>query len=135
MLFSIFIFYLQKKDCPTCPLNSPRGLAHVLFQIANVYDRRGGAEAAAQAVHWFELLSSRAMHMHDPGVLARLGAVYFKEEDEAKALHYFSEVGFCCFVFRRFFARQFRKWGGKAERKGRARGGGAGDGTTRRARS
>jgi len=59
----------------------------VMYQIANVYDH---LENYRQAVKWFEILNSRIMH-HDPGVLARLGCIHSKQEDEAKALHYYSE--------------------------------------------
>jgi intraflagellar transport protein 88 len=36
------------------------------------------------------MLHSRVLH--DPGVLARLGSVHSKHDDEAKALHYYSEA-------------------------------------------
>lgn len=58
----------------------------VIYQIGNVYDHLGNYKLG---IKWFELLHSHVMH--DPGVLARLGAIHSKYEDEAKALHYYSE--------------------------------------------
>lgn len=38
-------------------------------------------------VKWFEMLSS--LVPNDPGVLAKLGAIHARFEDETKALHYY----------------------------------------------
>eukprot|EP01018_Ginkgo_biloba_P020682 Gb_35171 [translate_table: standard] len=43
-----------------------------------------------QAIKWLEMVITRVMH--DAGVLALLGNLYSKCEDEAKALHYYSEA-------------------------------------------
>lgn len=56
-------------------------------QIASLYEVTGPPK---QAIKWLEMLHTRVLH--DPGVLARLGAVHSKHDDEAKALHYFSEA-------------------------------------------
>jgi hypothetical protein len=46
-----------------------------------------------QAVKWLEMLSS--LVPNDPGVLARLGAIHARADDETRALHYYqvSELG------------------------------------------
>lgn len=43
-----------------------------------------------QAVKWLEMLSS--LVPNDPGVLARLGAIHARADDETRALHYY-QVG------------------------------------------
>ena len=45
---------------------------------------------ALQAVKWLEMLSS--LVPNDPGVLARLGAIFARQDDETRALHYY-QVG------------------------------------------
>jgi len=42
-----------------------------------------------QAVKWLEFLNT--LVPHDPGVLAKLGAIHARYDDEAKALHYYQE--------------------------------------------
>lgn len=61
----------------------------VLYQIANCYDIMGDFKAT---VKWFEMLSS--LVPNDPGVLARLGAIHARFDDDVKALHYY-QVGKC----------------------------------------
>jgi intraflagellar transport protein 88 len=59
----------------------------VLYQIGNCYDLLSDFK---QAVKWFEMLSS--LLPNDPGVLAKLGAIHARFDDEIKALHYY-QVG------------------------------------------
>ena len=42
-----------------------------------------------QAIKWLEIVNTRAMH--DAGLLAMLGSLHAKLNDEPKALHYYSE--------------------------------------------
>jgi intraflagellar transport protein 88 len=42
-----------------------------------------------QAIKWLEFLNT--LVPNDPGVLARLGAIHAKYDDEAKALHFYQE--------------------------------------------
>jgi len=42
-----------------------------------------------QAMKWYQILISKTPT--EPSVLARLGALCAREEDESQALHYFSE--------------------------------------------
>ncbi len=60
----------------------------MIHQIATTYDMMGDFK---NAVKWFEMLTS--LVPNDPGVLARLGAIHARFDDEAKALHYY-QVGF-----------------------------------------
>ena len=43
-----------------------------------------------QATKWFNILTTRVPT--DPGILARLGQIYSREEDEAQAFHYHLEA-------------------------------------------
>lgn len=56
----------------------------VLWQLANCYDIMGDFR---QAVKWLEMLSS--LVPNDPGVLAKLGAIHARFDDEPRALHYY----------------------------------------------
>lgn len=57
----------------------------MIYQIASVHDMLGDY---ASAVKWMDMLSS--LVPNDPGVLARLGAIHARFDDEARALHYYS---------------------------------------------
>lgn len=63
--------------------NSPE----VMYQIANLYDITGKYRTALK---WFNLLTSRLPS--DPGVLARMGQMLNKDEDDGQAFHYHMEV-------------------------------------------
>lgn len=70
----------------------------VLYQIANLHDIMGNYRQAAK---WFNILLScfgsngkrnrHAKHVVDPGVLARLGQIFNKDDDETQAFHYHLE--------------------------------------------
>ncbi|RLN88754.1 hypothetical protein BBJ28_00009809 [Nothophytophthora sp. Chile5] len=72
--------------------------AEVLYQIANLHDIMGNYRQAAK---WFNILLScfggndknerNAKNVADPGVLARLGQIFNKDDDENQALHYHLE--------------------------------------------
>ena len=84
--------------------------AEVIYNIANLHDqmgtpatdlsrarllpltyqRRGGTGNMRQATKWFNILTTRVPT--DPGILARLGQIYSREEDEAQAFHYHLEA-------------------------------------------
>ncbi|CAM9373440.1 unnamed protein product, partial [Phaeothamnion confervicola] len=72
--------------------------AEVLYHIANLYETHRQASFLIQgtpaidlraAAKWFELLLARVPT--DPGVLARLGRIAGKEDDESQAYHYHME--------------------------------------------
>ena len=69
-----------------CQTSSPP--PQVIYQISNCYDLLGDFK---NAVKWLEMLSSLAPN--DPGVLAKLGAIHARFDDEAKALHYYQVGG------------------------------------------
>ena len=58
----------------------------VVWQIADLFDISNQPRAA---IKWFKILNARVPT--DPGVLARIGNIYLKEEDEAQAFHYHQE--------------------------------------------
>jgi len=58
----------------------------VLWQIADLFD---SANQSRTAIKWFKILN--ALVPTDPSVLARIGNIYLKEEDEAQAFHYHHE--------------------------------------------
>ncbi|KAL3662972.1 hypothetical protein V7S43_011916 [Phytophthora oleae] len=70
----------------------------VLYQIANLHDVMGNYRQAAK---WFNILLScfgsndkrdrNAKNVADPGVLARLGQIFNKDDDETQAFHYHLE--------------------------------------------
>ncbi|KAG7390050.1 hypothetical protein PHYPSEUDO_009012 [Phytophthora pseudosyringae] len=72
--------------------------AEVLYQIANLHDIMGNYRQAAK---WFNILLScfgsndkrdrNAKNVADPGVLARLGQIFNKDDDETQAFHYHLE--------------------------------------------
>lgn len=68
-------------------LPPPASALQVIHQIATTYDMMGDFK---NAVKWFEMLTS--LVPNDPGVLARLGAIHARFDEEAKALHYY-QVG------------------------------------------
>ena len=60
----------------------------VIYQIANCHDLLANETGDFKAtVKWFEMLSS--LVPNDPGVLAKLGAIHARFDDEIKALHYY----------------------------------------------
>ena len=58
----------------------------VVWQIADLFDI---SNQPRTAIKWFKILNARVPT--DPGVLARIGNIYLKEEDEAQAFHYHQE--------------------------------------------
>ena len=58
----------------------------VVWQIADLFDI---SNQPRPAIKWFKILNARVPT--DPGVLARIGNIYLKEEDEAQAFHYHQE--------------------------------------------
>ena len=58
----------------------------VMWQIADLYDQTSQTRSA---IKWFKLLNARVPT--DPSVLARIGNIYLKEDDEAQAFHYHQE--------------------------------------------
>ncbi|RHY33933.1 hypothetical protein DYB32_001280 [Aphanomyces invadans] len=62
----------------------------VLYQIANLHDMMGNYRQAAK----FNILLScfgSAKNIADPGVLARMGQIFNKDDDETQAFHYHLE--------------------------------------------
>eukprot|EP01061_Rhynchopus_euleeides_P019978 TRINITY_DN32714_c0_g1_i1.p1 TRINITY_DN32714_c0_g1~~TRINITY_DN32714_c0_g1_i1.p1 ORF type:complete len:752 (+),score=345.02 TRINITY_DN32714_c0_g1_i1:306-2258(+) len=55
----------------------------VIYQLANLYDLIGRHD---MAVEWFRKAPT------DPAILARLGAIFAKEDDESQAFHYHMEA-------------------------------------------
>ncbi|KDO26432.1 hypothetical protein SPRG_08235 [Saprolegnia parasitica CBS 223.65] len=63
----------------------------VIYQIANLNDMMGNYR---QAVKWFNILLScfgSSKCVADPGVLARLGQIHNKDDDETQAFHFHLE--------------------------------------------
>ncbi|RHY07859.1 hypothetical protein DYB25_000943 [Aphanomyces astaci] len=63
----------------------------VLYQIANLHDMMGNYRQAAK---WFNILLScfgSAKNIADPGVLARMGQIFNKDDDETQAFHFHLE--------------------------------------------
>jgi intraflagellar transport protein 88 len=58
----------------------------VAFQIGHLNMLMGNIK---QAIKWLEIVNTRVMH--DAGILAMLGSLHAKCDDEPKALHYYSE--------------------------------------------
>jgi tetratricopeptide (TPR) repeat protein len=58
----------------------------VMWQIADLFD---ASSQSRPAIKWFKILSSRVPT--DPSVLARIGNIYLKDDDEAQAFHYHQE--------------------------------------------
>ena len=52
-----------------------------IFQLGNVFDLMGNYPAA---IKQFEILNTKVTH--DPGILARLGAIHAKMDDEVGGL-------------------------------------------------
>merc|ERR1719261_2403679 len=57
-----------------------------MWQIADLFD---SSNQSRSAIKWFKILNARVPT--DPAVLARIGNIYLKEEDEAQAFHYHQE--------------------------------------------
>ncbi len=91
-------------------------LPQVLWQIALCYDLQ---QDFKQAVKWLEMLSS--LTPNDPGVLARLGAIFARMDDETRALHYYQVCARAASAQR---ARLESQWGCAAAARGGARLGG-----------
>ena len=69
----------------------------VIYQIANCHDLLANETGDFKAtVKWFEMLSS--LVPNDPGVLAKLGAIHARFDDEIKALHYYQVRSMCTHV-------------------------------------
>ncbi|XP_024356907.1 uncharacterized protein [Physcomitrium patens] len=66
--------------------NSIPNSIEVLFQVGDVNGLMGNIK---QAIKCLEIVNTRTMH--DPGVLAMLGRLHAKCDDEPKALYYYSE--------------------------------------------
>jgi intraflagellar transport protein 88 len=65
----------------------------VLYQMGNLHDMMGNYRQAAK---WFNILitcfsSNGSKNVADPGVLARLGQIFNKDDDETQAFHYHLE--------------------------------------------
>ncbi|KAH9111406.1 hypothetical protein LEN26_013485 [Aphanomyces euteiches] len=63
----------------------------VLYQIGNLHDMMGNYRHAAK---WFNILLScfgSSKNVADPGVLARMGQIFNKDDDETQAFHYHLE--------------------------------------------
>jgi len=58
----------------------------VMWQIADLFD---ASSQSRSAIKWFKILSARVPT--DPSVLARIGNIYLKDDDEAQAFHYHQE--------------------------------------------
>jgi len=56
------------------------------YHIADLYDTLGNA---VEAIKWFNILIT--LVPSDPGILARLGAIYDKQDDRSQAYHYHNE--------------------------------------------
>ncbi|KAJ1561400.1 Intraflagellar transport protein 88, partial [Cladochytrium tenue] len=63
-----------------------RSSAEVMYQIADIYDRKGSLQ---QSMEWYNILIS--VVPTDPGVLARLGDAFVKEGDKSQAFQHYSE--------------------------------------------
>merc|ERR1711988_1020191 len=61
--------------------------AEVIYNIAHIHEILGNMR---QTTKWFNILATRVPT--DPGILARLGQIYSREEDEAQAFHYHLEA-------------------------------------------
>ena len=69
-----------------CAAHMPFSSGQVVWQIADLFDI---SNQPRTAIKWFKILNARVPT--DPGVLARIGNIYLKEEDEAQAFHYHQE--------------------------------------------
>ena len=56
------------------------------YQVGHVNELLGNYR---QSIEWLEIVHMRAMH--DAGILAMLGSLYAKCDDEPKALHHYNE--------------------------------------------
>lgn len=81
----------------------------VIYQIATLYETMGNYKAA---IKYFNLLISKVPT--DPGILAHLGQIYAKEEDDAQAFHYHQEsYRFYPVSLDVSWARSGGEWGGR----------------------
>lgn len=88
---NMFIEALQALEkLQTIVSSSPE----VIYQIANLNELMGNPKAA---LRWYQILLTKlAGHTNmkgptDPNILARMGAICNREEDDHQALHYYSE--------------------------------------------
>ncbi|MCO5554700.1 hypothetical protein L7F22_008233 [Adiantum nelumboides] len=58
----------------------------ILYQVGHLNDLMGNTQ---QAIQWLEIVVASAMH--DAGILATLGSLFTKCNDETKALYYYNE--------------------------------------------
>jgi len=91
---NMFIEALQALEkLQTIVSSSPE----VIYQIANLNELMGNSKAA---LRWYQILLTKLAGGHgghggkgptDPNILARMGAIYARDEDDHQALHYYSE--------------------------------------------
>ena len=77
------------KPPSALPLRSPRGFPPIPSR-RNRCPHPSEPPPAPLAGQWFKILN--ALVPTDPTVLARIGNIYLKEEDEAQAFHYHQEA-------------------------------------------
>lgn len=88
---NMFIEALQALEkLQTIVSSSPE----VIYQIANLNELMGNSKAA---LRWYQILltklsgGSKTKGPTDPNILARMGAICDRDEDDHQALHYYSE--------------------------------------------
>lgn len=59
-------------------------IPEAIFQIANIYEIIGNTK---QALKWYEVLLTKVPN--DAGTRSRIGNIFFREDDEQQALHYY----------------------------------------------
>lgn len=59
-------------------------IPETIFQIANINEIIGRTK---QALKWYQIILTKLPN--DAGVLARVGNIFFREDDEQQALHYY----------------------------------------------
>jgi intraflagellar transport protein 88 len=57
-----------------------------MFQLGNLFEV---VESYKQAIKWYNILITRMQS--DPGILLKIGQLYYKEGDEIQALHFHQE--------------------------------------------
>ena len=77
----------KAENCLLSPLlTTPPPHFKVIYQIANLYEQTNDLH---NAIKWFNILSTRVPS--DPVVLARMGQIFNKMDDESQAFHYHME--------------------------------------------
>jgi len=61
-------------------------IPETIFQIANINEIIGRTK---QALKWYQIILTKLPN--DAGILARVGNIFFREDDEQQALHYYIE--------------------------------------------